>query len=313
MSQGTVLVTAATGFTGGATVEELLARGRHVRALAHREDARSKRLQELGAEVVFGDFLDLDAIRVAVQGVQHAYFCYPIRPGIIQATAYFAQAAKEAGIDGVVNMSQVCARADAESHAMYDHWLAERVFDWSGLTVAHLRPTLFAESLLVLAPMIRAGLLHVPFGTGRHAPIAAEDQARVIVGILEDPTSHRGKTYPLYGPVEFTHQEIAQVLSRVLGKDVQYQQVSLETMRQNMASGGQKPPAEHTARTMYGEFEQKPEGRTGDSFLIQHLREAVIDHKNGILAGTNDVVKKIGGRQPTTLEEFITRHRKAFA
>jgi uncharacterized protein YbjT (DUF2867 family) len=73
MSQGTVLVTAATGFTGGATVEELLAHGRHVRALAHREDARSKRLQELGAEVVFGDFLDLDAIRAAVQGVQRAY------------------------------------------------------------------------------------------------------------------------------------------------------------------------------------------------------------------------------------------------
>src|SRR5438067_11522154 len=83
--------------------------------------------------------------------------------------------------------------------------------------------------------------------------IAAEDQARVIVGILEDPASHRGKIYPLYGPVEFTHKEIAQVLSRVLGKDVQYKQVSLETMRQNMASGGQKPPAEHTARAMYGE------------------------------------------------------------
>src|SRR6516165_1037209 len=32
----------------------------------HREDPRSKRLQELGAEVVFGDFLDLDAIRAAV-------------------------------------------------------------------------------------------------------------------------------------------------------------------------------------------------------------------------------------------------------
>jgi hypothetical protein len=43
------------------------------------------------------------------------------------------------------------------------------------------------------------------------------------------------------------------------------------------------------------------------------LREAVIDLQNGILAGTNDVVKKIGGRQPTTLEAFITKHRKAFA
>ena len=313
MTVGTVLVTGATGDTGGATVEQLLARGRRVRALAHRKDARSKRLQELGAEVVFGDFLDQGAIRAAVQGVQHAYFCYPIRPGIIQATAYFAQAAKEAGIDGVVNMSQICSRADARSHAMGDHWLAERVFDWSGLNVAHLRPTLFAESLLVLAPMIRAGLLHVPFGTGRHAPIASEDQARVIVGILEDPASHRGKVYPLYGPAEFTHQEIAQVLSRVLGKDVQYKQVSFETWLQIMASGGQKPPAEHTARAMYGEFEQKPEGRTGDSFLIQHLREVAIDHQNGVFAGTNDVVKKIGGRQPTTLEEFITKHRKAFA
>src|SRR5690349_14635383 len=169
MSQGTVLVTGATGNTGGATVEEFLARGRHVRALAHREDARSKRLQELGAEVVFGDFLDLDAIRAAMQGVQRAYFCYPIRPGIIQATAYFAQTAKEAGIDGVVNMSQACAREDAKSHAMCDHWLAERVFDWSGLPVAHLRPTLFAETLLVVAPMIRAGRLHIPFGPSRHA------------------------------------------------------------------------------------------------------------------------------------------------
>ena len=313
MAQKKFLVTGATGNTGGATVEELLARGRHVRALAHREDARSKRLQELGAEVVFGDFLDIDAIRAAVQGARRAYFCYPIRPGIIQATAYFAQAAKEAGIDGVVNMSQVCAREDAKSHAMYDHWLAERVFDWSGLTVAHLRPTLFAESLLVLAPMIRAGLLHVPFGTGRHAPIAAEDQARVIVGILEDPASHRGKIYPLYGPVEFTHQEIAQVLSRVLGKDVPYKQVSLETMLQILISGGQKPPAEHSARGLYGEFEQKPDGSTGESFLIQDLREVAIDHQNGVFSGTNDVVEKIGGRQPTTLEEFITRHRQALA
>ena len=78
MSQATpVLVTAATGFIGGATVEEFLARGRHVPALAHREDARSKRLQELGAEVVFGDFLDLDAIRTAVQGVPDAIWALP--------------------------------------------------------------------------------------------------------------------------------------------------------------------------------------------------------------------------------------------
>ena len=46
MIQGKVLVTGATGDTGRATVNELLARGRKVRALAHWQDDRSKRLQE---------------------------------------------------------------------------------------------------------------------------------------------------------------------------------------------------------------------------------------------------------------------------
>jgi NAD(P)H dehydrogenase (quinone) len=211
-----------------------------------------------------------------------------------------------------VNMSQKSAREDALSHAAQDHWLSEQVFDWSGITAAHLRPTYFAEWLLYLAPMIRAGVLHVPFGTGRHAPIAAEDQARVIVGILQNPNPHRGQVYPLYGPVEFTYAEIAQVLSRVLGWEVQYKQVSIDTMLQLMASGGQKPPAGHNARTLYGAFESTSEPR-GDSFVIQHLREVAIDHQNGIFAGTNDLIEKIGGRPPMTLEEFINKHRAAFA
>ena len=306
------LVTGATGDTGGYTVEQLLERGHAVRALAHREDDRSKRLEKMGAEVVIGDFLKFNDVRAAMRGVRGAYFCYPIRPGILQATAYFAQAAKEAGLECVVNMSQKSAREDALSHAAQDHWLSEQVFDWSGITAAHLRSTYFAEWLLYLAPMIRAGVLHVPFGTGRHAPIAAEDQARVIVGILQNPNPHRGQVYPLYGPVEFTYAEIAQVLSRVLGWEVQYKQVSIETMLTMMASGGQKPPPGHNARALYGEFEPKPE-RQGDSFAIQHLREVAIDHQNGIFAGTNDLIEKIGGRPPMTLEEFINKHRAAFA
>src|SRR5207244_5566876 len=116
-----------------------------------------------------------------------------------------------------LNMSQKSAREDARSDAAQDHVLSEQVFDWSGITAAHLRSTYFAEWLLYLAPMIRAGVLHVPFGTGRHAPIAAEDQARVIVGILENPSPHRGQVYPLYGPVELTYAESAQVLISVLG------------------------------------------------------------------------------------------------
>src|SRR5882762_4218196 len=311
MAAGKILITGATGDTGGYAIDRLLELGREVRGLAHKRDERSEKLRHRGVEVVYGDLLDFGQVRAALDGVRGAYFCYPIRPGILQATAYFAQAAKEAALECVVNMSQKSAREDSKSHAAQDHWLSEQVFDWSGITVIHLRPTYFAEWLLVLAPMIRAGLLHVPFGTGRHAPIAAEDQARVIAGILENPTAHRSHVYLLFGPVQFTYAEIAQVLSRVLKKDVQYKQVSIDTMLQLMASGGQKPPAGHNSRTLYGAFESTSEPR-GDSFVIQHLREVAIDHQNGIFAGTNDLVEKIGGRRPMTLEEFISKNRAAF-
>src|SRR5260370_34338398 len=111
------------------------------------------------------------------------------------------------------------------------------------------------------------------------------------------------------GAVELSHQESWEVRGRVLGKGVKYKQGSFETWLQIMASGGRQPPAEHSARTLYGEFgashaerwtfEQKPEGRTGDSFLIQHLPEGAIDHQNRVFAGTNDFVRKIGGPLPT--------------
>ncbi|SIO35929.1 Uncharacterized conserved protein YbjT, contains NAD(P)-binding and DUF2867 domains [Singulisphaera sp. GP187] len=294
MITGKLLVTGATGDTGRATIDELLARGRQVRALAHGQDDRSKSLQERGVEVVFGDLLDFGQVRSALDGVQRAYFVYPIRPSILQATAYFAQAAKEAGVEGIVNMSQKSARGDAKSHAATDHWLSERVFDWSGVPTAHIRPTYFAEWLLYLAPMIKAGLLHVPFGTGKHAPIAAEDQGRVIAGLLEDTESHKGQTYPLFGPVEYTYEETARLLSRVLGKPVAYKQVDFEEFQRAFQTGA------------------RATGRSGNDFLFQHLREVVIDHQNGIFAGTNDLVEKLGGRPPMTLEAFIEKHRNAF-
>lgn len=312
MSTGKILITGATGDTGGYAIEQLLQKGREVRALVHSIDDRSKRLEDQGVEVVAGDFLDLDAIRAATKGVRRAYFVYPIRPGIIQATAYFAQAAKEAGVEAIVNMSQKSAREDARSHAAQDHWVAERVFDWSGIAVAHLRPTFFAEWLLYRAPIIKAGTLASPLGAGKHAPVAAEDQARVIVGILENPAPHAGKVYPLFGLKECTQPEIAQVLSRVLGKDIHYKQVTLEELLQQRASGPSPATGRVNARTLYGEVEQLQRGEIKESFVLQHIGEITRDHEAGIFAGTNEVIETIGGQAPLSLEAFIEKHRKAF-
>src|SRR5271156_3699943 len=109
MSTSRVLVTGATGFTGRAAVDTALKLGLQVRALVHTDDARAAALSARGVEVDVGDISNIDRVRAALEGVRAAYFIYPISPGIIDSTAYFAQAAKEAGVGAIVNMSQISA------------------------------------------------------------------------------------------------------------------------------------------------------------------------------------------------------------
>src|SRR5260370_6763254 len=110
MIQTKFLITGATGSTGGYTVRQLLEKNQAVRVLAHRSDERSEQLQKVGAEVVFGDFLDFDAVRAALNGVQRAYFCYPLSPGLVQATDQFAHAANQRRVDGIRDMPHKSAR-----------------------------------------------------------------------------------------------------------------------------------------------------------------------------------------------------------
>ena len=222
------LITGATGATGGEVVRLLLEAGACVRALAHREDERSRELQRRGAEVVYGDFLDFDAVRSALAGVDCAYFCYPISPGIAQAAAHPRRPPRRLASPLSSNMSK--NQRGEMRRVRRTPALAQRAR--VRLVRCACRPPstdLLCRWLLYLAPMIRQGLMLAPFSTtGRHAPIAAEDQARVIVGMFAKPDAHAGKTYPLFGPVELTHPQIAQIVGRVLRKEVKYQQVTME-------------------------------------------------------------------------------------
>lgn len=109
----------------------------------HKAEERSDKLKACGAEIVVRDLLYFGAVRRAVTGADTAYFVYPIRPGLINETAYFAQAAKEAGLVSIVNMSQISAREDSKSHAARDHWIAERMLDWSEFPTTHFGLTVF--------------------------------------------------------------------------------------------------------------------------------------------------------------------------
>src|SRR5262249_51986912 len=237
MSKAEILVSGATGRTGGAAIDELLKLGKRLRAYVRSDDGRAAGLRKRGVDIAVGDFTDVDDIRAAMEGIRSAYFLHPITPGIISAAVYFAQAAKEAGVTAIVNMSQISARRESASHAAQNHWISERVFDWSGVATTHLRPTFFADWLVYphFAKEIWAKKkIEFPFENGRHAPISTDDQGRVIAHILANPKGHEGKIYTLHGPVEMNHTEIAAAMSEVLGVKIEYAPTSIEEFKEKM-------------------------------------------------------------------------------
>src|SRR6478672_7488544 len=80
MTNTRVLVTGATGKIAGAVAAQLLEKGITTRAMVHRDDARSARLRDLGAEVVVADMLDIQQVTAAMTGVDRLYFNPPWHP-----------------------------------------------------------------------------------------------------------------------------------------------------------------------------------------------------------------------------------------
>jgi NAD(P)H dehydrogenase (quinone) len=270
-------------------VHLLLERGHRVRAFVHRHDDRSQALAAAGAEIVAGDLLNFGDVSPAMRGVSGAYFTYPVAPGLLEATVIVAQAAAEAGVRSVVSMSQISARREAASNQARQHWLAERLLDRAPLLTAHLKPTFFADSLISFWDLQGdRGVLRLPYGHGRHAPVAGVDQSYVIAAILEHPEPHDRQAYPLYGPVEMDHYGIAEAISLALGIPVTYDPISVEEFAAGLAARGMS------------------------THFVQHVSKVAIDYQNGIFSGTNNLIEVIGNRTPLTVEEFVTSRKDAF-
>lgn len=292
MTSPLILVTGATGATGGAAIDQLLAKGASLRALVRKDDDRAAALRALGVDIAIGDIHDFAAVRQAMEGVYSAYFVYPLDTQILKATTYFAQAAKEAGVQAIVNISQRTAHRDSASHSAQDHWFAEQVFDWSGVPVIHLRPVLFIEWLLYpfQLPIIQGHhALMLPGGEGRHSPISVFDQGRVIATLLQDPVAHLGKTYNLYGPEEMSYGDIAKVLGKVLGRDIAYVPETLDAFEKRIAGVGVPAP------------------------LVQHLVAVFAEYQQGLLSGSNNTVEELTGVAPISIAQFVEQHRALFA
>ncbi len=222
MQRPKVLVTGATGKTGGAVVRELLARGFPVRAVVHREDARSTALAKRGAEVAVADLFDPEQMLHAARGTQRAYYLPVFHTHMIQSAVVFALVAREARLESVVHTGQWLSHHAHPAAMTRQTWLVDRLFaEVPGLAHTTLNPGLFADNFLrVIDYAALLGFYPVLTGGGRAAPVSNEDVARVAAAALADPAPHDGKTYRPTGPVAMSGREMAAVLAGVVGHRV---------------------------------------------------------------------------------------------
>jgi NAD(P)H dehydrogenase (quinone) len=197
------LITGATGSMGRSAVASVIKQGFAVRALVGKENERTAKLSGAGAQIAVGDVLE---------GVD-AYFVYPIVPHLIEASAYFRQTSKQAGVDAIANTSQITARRDSNSHVARDH---ERRSRYSSTTYFlrvrlfsalnhHLHLTRRSDRLPVREWSVRTHYSRIFGPADRGDPVGSE--------------ATRGKTYSLRAPVETDHF----ALDETLGRSVKYQ------------------------------------------------------------------------------------------
>jgi uncharacterized protein YbjT (DUF2867 family) len=294
-----ILVTGAAGRVGavGRTVTELLLKnGKAVRAMVRTEDRRAQALRDMGAEIVVGDLLDLDSMHRAIAGCETMYFSMSVSDAYLAATVNTAAVARHHGVKGFINMSQmtVSQMSITETTASPQHklqWLSEQALNWSGLPVVHVRPTVFLEGFfLTLTPdsVRQSNQIRLPFGEGKTSPIAAEDVARVVATLLENPQPHIGKIYHLTGPQSENMHFYAQEYSTALGRTITYQDIPVEPWRDALLKHG------------------------WPVHVVNHLTTMADLHRAGRFDRLSDEVLMLTGQRPLSVQEFVRNNAAAF-
>ncbi|CAL9279529.1 NmrA family NAD(P)-binding protein [Streptomyces sp. SudanB66_2053] len=298
MPSPSVLVTGAGG-VGRAVIEHLCADDVPVRVLVRRDDERAAALRRFGAEVVLGDLTRPETVAAGLWDIDRMYFAMPVSRDHLLAATVVASVAREYGdLDVLVGLSQMTVSqmtvtSTDESHQQRLHWLAEQVLDWSGLPVAHVRPTSFLDNPLftdLAARSIQAdGTLALPFGSGRTSPVAVADVARVVAALLADRHSHLEHVYELTGPRAMDMTEMAGEYSRALGRPVVYADVPLQRWRDEVLSRAGLPP-----------------------HIEDHIVTMCRLHRQNRYDRATDDVERVTGVPAQAVEDFVAARRDRF-
>lgn len=234
-----VLVTGATGKQGGAVARRLIERGHTVRALTRKPDgAPAKALAALGAEIVTGDLSDRGALDQAVKGVSSVFSMgTPFEAGEATETKQGITVADAAHAAGAFLVYTSVANADKNTKIPHfdSKFAVEQHIKKIGAKSTILAPVYFMENVMFGAQQLREGVYATPLTPDRKLwQVAVADIAAAAVAALEQPEKHAGQRYDLGGD-ELSGQESLNIISKAVGKPLNYYQLPMEMVRKAMS------------------------------------------------------------------------------
>ncbi|MFK7836715.1 MAG: NmrA family NAD(P)-binding protein [Sulfitobacter sp.] len=261
MTDQPILVIGATGKTGSRVASKLEAKGVAVRRGARKSDTPF-------------DWEDPDTWAPVLTGVSKAYVTYfpdLAFPGAVEKLETFTKVALETGLMHIVLLS-----GRGEHFAT----MGEEIVRNSGLPFTIVRAAWFAQNFSegYLRDPILGSVLPMPGGDIEEPIIDIDDIADVVVAALTED-GHISQRYEVTGPRLMTFAEMADVLSKTLGRPIQHIPITFEAFQANVAASG-------------GDFVAE---------VFTQIARETLDGRN---AHTADGVERALGRKPRDFAEF---------
>ena len=285
-----IVITGATGRTGGAAARSLLKKGKKIRVVG-RDARKLQSLVQSGGEAFVGDVGDSAFLKRVFDGVSAAYLIVPedtsrpdLRAHQEHVSDSYAAAISSCRVPYVVALSSIGAQhAEKTGPIVGLHNLEQKLNRIPGLNVLYLRPGYFMENLLLsLAPLCSMGMLPGGMQGEFSMPwIATKDIGEYAAERLAACDFSGSSIQELHGQRNLSMSEAASIVGRAVDKpNLEYKQVPFPLLESALLQMGMPNSTVALLIEMW-------EGANAGLIVPQERRSA----KNST---------------PTTLETFVT-------
>ena len=215
-----ILVIGGTGTVGSHVVRGLLTKGEAVRVLTRSADHAD--VLPLGASGIIGDLRKPKTLRWAMKGIDRVFLVTPLSPTEIEEGLAAVAAAARAVVRHLVYLpAHHVERAPHISHFKSKVEI-QKVLRDSGMSFTLVMANNFFQNDLVYRESIlEEGVYPQPIGGIGMNRVDVRDVPDAVVTTLTQ-TGHEFHCYPLIGVEVLTGQDMADIYSRSLGREIRY-------------------------------------------------------------------------------------------